>query len=90
MPHRKILDFSASEIISGVFLGILGVKLQKLDTLLLNLLVGFEARRITGMTPLRATEAAKGFFPKCQLSKCQLSECQLTTSQNVNSQNVNS
>ena len=37
---------------------ILGVKLQKLDDLLLNLVV-FEARRIKGVTPLRAAEAAK-------------------------------
>ena len=30
-----------------------------LDDLLLNLVVVFEARRIKGVTPLRATEAAK-------------------------------
>ena len=35
------------------------MKLQKLDDLLLNLVVVFEARRIKGVTPLRATEAAK-------------------------------
>ena len=35
------------------------MKLQKLDDLLLNLLVVFEARRIKGVTPLRAAEAAK-------------------------------
>ena len=38
---------------------ILGMKLQKLDDLLLNLVVVFEACRIKGMTPLLATEAAK-------------------------------
>ena len=36
-----------------------GVKLQKLDDLLLNLFVVFEARRIKGVIPLRAAEAAK-------------------------------
>ena len=51
-PPRTILDFWPSEIVSGV-------KLQKLDDLLLNLVVVFEARRIKGMTPLRAAEAAK-------------------------------
>ena len=40
------------EIVSGV----LGVKL---DNLLLNVVVVFEARRIKGVTPLRAAEAAK-------------------------------
>ena len=35
------------------------MKLQKLDDLLLNLVVVFEARRIKGMTPLRTAEAAK-------------------------------
>ena len=35
------------------------MKLQKLDDLLLNLVVVFEARRIKGVTPLRAAEAAK-------------------------------
>ena len=35
------------------------MKLQKLDDLLLNLFVVFEARRIKGVTPLRAAEAAK-------------------------------
>ena len=37
------------------------MKLQKLDHLLLNLVVVFEARRIKGVTvtPLRAAEAAK-------------------------------
>ena len=35
------------------------MKLQKLDDLLLNLVVVFEARRIIGVTPLRAAEAAK-------------------------------
>ena len=44
---------------SGVFLGNLEVKLQKLDDLLLNLFVVFEARRIKGVTLLRAAEAAK-------------------------------
>ena len=38
---------------------ILGVKLRKLDDLLLNLIVVFEARRIKGVTPLRAAEAGK-------------------------------
>ena len=37
----------------------LGVKLQKLDDLLLNLVVVFEARRIKSVTQLRAAEAAK-------------------------------
>ena len=32
------------------------MKLQKLDDLLLNLVVVFEARRIKGVTPLRAAE----------------------------------
>ena len=48
--------------ISGLlrsFLHILGVRLQKLDNLLLNLVVAFEARRIKDVTPLRAAEAAK-------------------------------
>ena len=35
------------------------MKLQKLDDPLLNLVVVFEARRIKGVTPLRAAEAAK-------------------------------
>ena len=35
------------------------MKLQKLDDLLLNLVVVFEARRIKGVTPLRVIEAAK-------------------------------
>ena len=35
------------------------MKLQKLNDLLLNLVVVFEARRIKGVTPLRAAEAAK-------------------------------
>ena len=35
------------------------MKLQKLDYLLLNLVVVFEARGIKGVTPLRAAEAAK-------------------------------
>ena len=33
--------------------------MQKLDGLLLNLVVVFEARRIKGVTQLRAAEAAK-------------------------------
>ena len=33
--------------------------MQKLDDPLLNLVVVFEARRIKGVTPLRAAEAAK-------------------------------
>ena len=33
--------------------------MQKLDDLLLNLVAVFEARRIKGVTPLRAAEAAK-------------------------------
>ena len=33
------------------------MKLQKLDNLLLNLVVVFEAHRIKGMTPFRAAEA---------------------------------
>ena len=33
--------------------------MQKLDSLLLNLLVVLEAHRIKGVTPLRAAEAAK-------------------------------
>ena len=40
-------------------MGILEVKLQKLDDLLLNLVVVLEARRIKGVTLLRAAEAAK-------------------------------
>ena len=32
---------------------------MKLDDLMLNLVVVFEARRIKGVTPLRAAEAAK-------------------------------
>ena len=44
---------------SFLFWCIVGVKLQKLDDLLLNLVVVFEARRIHGVTPLRAAEAAK-------------------------------
>ena len=35
------------------------MKLQKLDDLLLNLVVVLAARRIKGVTPLRAAEAAK-------------------------------
>ena len=35
------------------------MKLQKLDHLLLNLVVVFETRRIKGVTPLQAAEAAK-------------------------------
>ena len=35
------------------------MKLQKLDDLLLNLVVVFEARRIKCVTPLQAAEAAK-------------------------------
>ena len=35
------------------------MKLQKLDHLLLNLVVMFEAHRIKGVTPLWATEAEK-------------------------------
>ena len=35
------------------------MKLQKLDDLLLNLVVAFEARRIKSVTPLRAAEATK-------------------------------
>ena len=35
------------------------MKLQKLDNLLLNLFVVFDARRIKGVTLLRAAEAAK-------------------------------
>ena len=35
------------------------MKLQKLDDLLLNLVAVFEARRIKGVTLLRAAEAAK-------------------------------
>ena len=35
------------------------MKLQKLDDLILNLVVAFEARRIKGVTPLWVTEAAK-------------------------------
>ena len=38
---------------------ILGVKLQKLDDLLLNLVVVYEAGRIKGVTLLGAAEAAK-------------------------------
>ena len=48
-PQEKILDFWC----------LLGVKLQKLDDPLLNLVVVFEARRIKGVTPLRVVEAAK-------------------------------
>ena len=44
---------------SDRFWCILGVKLQKLDDLLLNLVVALEARRIKGVTPLQAAEAAK-------------------------------
>ena len=35
------------------------MKLQKLDDLLLNLVVMFETRRIKGVTPLWSAEAAK-------------------------------
>ena len=35
------------------------MKLQKLDDLLLNLVVVFEARRIKSVTPLRTAVAAK-------------------------------
>ena len=35
------------------------MQLQQLDNILLNLVVVFEARRIKGVTPLRAAEAAK-------------------------------
>ena len=35
------------------------MKLQKLDDLLLNLVVVFDTRRIKGVTPLRAAKAAK-------------------------------
>ena len=38
---------------------IFGVKLQKLDDLLLNSVVAFEAHRIKGVTPHRAAETAK-------------------------------
>ena len=41
------------------FLVYSGVKLQKLDVLLLNLVVVFEARRIKGVTLFWAAEAAK-------------------------------
>ena len=33
--------------------------MQRLDDILLNLVVVFEAHRIKGVTPLRATKAAK-------------------------------
>ena len=36
--------------------------MQKLDDLLLNLVVVFEACRIKGVTPLQASEAAKQLF----------------------------
>ena len=49
MPPRK--KFGISDI--------LGMKLQKLDDLLLNLVVVFETHRIKGVTLLRAAEAAK-------------------------------
>ena len=44
------------------------MKLQKLDDLLLNLVVVFEARRIKGVTPLRAAEAA-GYPRKARENK---------------------
>ena len=56
MPPQESFEFLAFR---DHFWCILGVKLQKLDDLLLNLLVVFEARRIKGVTPLRAAEAAK-------------------------------
>ena len=56
MPPQENFEFLAFR---GRFWCILGVKLQKLDDLLLNLLVVFEARRIKGVTPLWAAEAAK-------------------------------
>ena len=49
-------------LVSGLrdrFWCILGVKLQKLDDLLLNLVVVFEACKIKGVTPLQAAESAK-------------------------------
>ena len=54
-PPRKIFGFLT---FWDRFWCILGVKLQKLDDLLLNLIVVFEVRRIKGVTPLRAAEAA--------------------------------
>ena len=56
-PPTKIFDFWPSEIVYGVYTP--RVKLQKLDDLLLNLVVVFEARRIKGMTLLQAAEVAK-------------------------------
>ena len=45
----------------------LGVKLQKFDDPLLNLVVVFEAHRIKGVTPLQPAEAAKQLviFVRC-------------------------
>ena len=45
------------------------VKLQKLDDPLLNLVVVFEACRIKGVTPLRATEAAKQLVIRVKCGK---------------------
>ena len=55
-PPKKMFGFLHDLLRSS--LHILGVKLQKLD-FLLNLVYVFEARRIKGVTPLQAAEAAK-------------------------------
>ena len=56
-PPQKIFGFLHDLLRSS--LHILGVKLQKLDDFLLNLVFVFEARRIKGVTLLHAAEAAK-------------------------------
>ena len=43
------------------------MKLQKLDDLLLNLVVMFEASRIKGVTPLWVAEAAKQLIIRVRL-----------------------
>ena len=49
MPARKVWEHAPPRKILGM----------KLDNLLLNLAVVFEAHRIKGVTPLQVTEAAK-------------------------------
>ena len=53
----------------GSSICILGVKWLKLDDLLLNLFVVFEARRIKSMTPLQAAEAAKQLIIRARHGK---------------------
>ena len=53
MPPQENFGFF-SDLLRSFSSVILGVKLQKLDDLLINLVVVFEAHRIKGMTPLQA------------------------------------